>query len=118
MSNNFDLSNLDGITGLSAAEVNERLAKEGYNEIPASGKRNFLKIALDIIREPMLLLLIVSGIIYMLLGDVQEALMLLGFVFVIIGITVYQEQKTEHALEALRDLSRSSRKETASRLTA
>jgi Ca2+-transporting ATPase len=105
VSNNFDLSNLDGVTGLSTKEVTERLAKEGYNEIPASGKRNFFKIALDIIREPMLILLIISGVIYMLLGDVQEALMLLGFVFVIIGITIYQEQKTERALEALRDLS-------------
>ena len=105
MSNNFDLSNLEGIKGLSASEVSERLAREGHNEIPASGKRNFLKITLDIVREPMLILLIISGIIYMLLGDVQEALMLLGFVFVIIGITIYQEQKTERALEALRDLS-------------
>ena len=39
------------------------------------------------------------------LGDVQEALMLLGFVFVVLGITLYQERKTERALEALRDLS-------------
>jgi Ca2+-transporting ATPase len=53
----------------------------------------------------MLLLLVASGIIYMVLGDIQEALMLLGFVFVIIGITLYQEHKTERALEALRDLS-------------
>ena len=56
-------------------------------------------------REPMLLLLIASGILYMILGDIQEALMLLGFVFVIIGITLYQERKTERSLEALRDLS-------------
>ena len=40
-----------------------------------------------------------------MLGDLAEALMLLGFVFVIMGITIYQEQKTERALEALRDLS-------------
>ncbi len=53
----------------------------------------------------MLLLLIASGILYMILGDIQEALMLLGFVFVIIGITLYQERKTERSLEALRDLS-------------
>ncbi|MFM8933789.1 MAG: cation-translocating P-type ATPase, partial [Gemmataceae bacterium] len=45
------------------------------------------------------------GGIYLLLGDVGEALMLLGFVFVVLGITLYQERKTERALEALRDLS-------------
>ena len=46
-----------------------------------------------------------AGHIYLFLGDVQEALMLLGFVFVVMGITLYQERKTERALEALRDLS-------------
>jgi hypothetical protein len=36
------------------------------------------------------------GAVYLILGDVQEALMLLAFVFIIIGITFYQEHKTEH----------------------
>ena len=53
----------------------------------------------------MFLLLLACGTIYLLLGDVREALMLLGFVFVVLGITLYQERKTERALEALRDLS-------------
>ena len=53
----------------------------------------------------MFLLLLGGGGIYLLLGDVEEALLLLGFVFVVIGITLYQERKTERALEALRDLS-------------
>jgi Ca2+-transporting ATPase len=56
-------------------------------------------------REPMFLLLVAAGAIYLALGDVNEALVLLASVFVIIGITVYQERKTERALEALRDLS-------------
>jgi Ca2+-transporting ATPase len=53
----------------------------------------------------MFLLLVACGIIYLILGDVREAAMLLGFVFVVMGITLYQERKTERALEALRDLS-------------
>ncbi len=52
----------------------------------------------------MFLLLVACGAIYLVLGDMQEALMLLGFVFVVMGITLYQERKTERALEALRDL--------------
>jgi Ca2+-transporting ATPase len=59
----------------------------------------------EVVREPMFLMLIACGLLYLFLGDQAEALMLLGFVFVIIGITFYQEQKTERALEALRDLS-------------
>ena len=53
----------------------------------------------------MFILLVASGLIYFVLGDVNEGIMLMSFVFVIIGITVYQEQKTERALEALRNLS-------------
>jgi len=53
----------------------------------------------------MFLLLVAGSLIYLILGDLQEALMLMGFVFVVMGITLYQERKTERALEALRDLS-------------
>ena len=105
MTDKFDLNNISGVKGLSEKEIAERLALEGYNEIPSAKKRSIFSIALSVVREPMLLLLIASGIIYMVLGDIQEAFMLLGFVFVIIGITLYQERKTERALEALRDLS-------------
>jgi Ca2+-transporting ATPase len=101
----LDDAHLQNIKGLSEAQVNQQLAQYGYNEIPSGKKRGFLSIALNIIREPMLLLLIAGGLIYMLLGDVEEALMLLSFVFFIIGITLYQERKTERTLEALRDLS-------------
>jgi Ca2+-transporting ATPase len=105
LSEKYDLNNLQKIAGLAEAEAAARLAREGYNEIPSAKKRSFFAIAFGILREPMLLLLIIGGIIYMVLGDVQEASMLLFFVFVIIGITLYQERKTERTLEALRDLS-------------
>jgi P-type Ca2+ transporter type 2C len=95
----------DTISGLFEAEAARRLKQEGYNELPASKKRRLWAIALEIAREPIFLLLVGCGVIYLLLGDAQEASILLGFVFFIIGINLYQEQKTEHSLEALRDLS-------------
>ena len=102
MPSNFDLSNLQG---LSDQEVIENLAMDGYNELPSAKKRSFLKIVFEVMKEPMFLLLISCGVLYLFLGDLEEALMLLGFVFVVMGITLYQEQKTERALDALRDLS-------------
>ena len=93
------------ISGLSQAEAADRLRKEGYNELPITGQRGILGIVLEVIREPMFLLLVACGVIYLAVGDVQEALMLLGFVFVIMGITIYQDRKTERAIEALRDLT-------------
>jgi P-type Ca2+ transporter type 2C len=93
------------IVGLSELEAEEKLKTDGYNELPSTKKRSILAIALDVVREPMFLLLVACGTIYFALGDLQEALMLLAFVFVVMGITLYQERKTERALEALRDLS-------------
>lgn len=102
MSMRFEENNLQGLTDQEALE---RLAQDGYNELPAAKKRTFWHILLEVIREPMFLMLLACGLLYLLLGDQEEALMLMGFVVVIIGITFYQEQKTERALEALRDLS-------------
>ncbi|MFA5864154.1 MAG: cation-translocating P-type ATPase [Phycisphaerae bacterium] len=98
----YDIKTIDG---LSEREAAQRLLKDGFNELPSSKPRNIFNIALEVVREPMFLLLVAGGAIYMILGDVQEAIMLLGFVFVVMGITFYQERKTERALEALRDLS-------------
>src|SRR5512136_1356019 len=93
------------IQGLSQAVASERLKAEGYNELPSSKRRSIFAIAWEVVREPMFLLLVACGAIYLVLGDKEEALMLLGFVVVVMGITLYQERKTERALEALRDLS-------------
>ncbi len=91
--------------GLSAAQVHEKIKKEGYNELPSSKPKNFFLIAFGVVKEPMFLLLVACGTLYLLLGDVHEGLMLLGFVFVIMGIELYQEKKTEKALDALKDLA-------------
>jgi len=91
--------------GLTKAEAEHRLKTIGYNELPVSSRRRMWQIAFDVLREPMFLLLLASGIIYLVLGEARDAGMLLGFVFVIIGITLYQERKTERALDALRDLA-------------
>ncbi len=91
--------------GLSEVEAAERLAVEGYNELPSAGARGIFSLAFGVVCEPMFLLLVACGVVYLLLGDLQEALMLLGFVFFVMGLTLYQERKTEHALDALRDLS-------------
>jgi P-type Ca2+ transporter type 2C len=99
---NFDLATA---VGLSDDEAADRLRQDGYNELPSSKPRSLFAIALEVVREPMFLLLVASGSLYLVLGDLSEGLLLLAFVFVVMGITLYQQRKTERALEALRDLS-------------
>jgi len=101
----LDENQVKDLKGLSENEVKERIKKFGYNEIQHSKRRGFFSIIFDVIKEPMFILLVACGVIYLILGDIQEALLLLGFVFVVMGITIYQENKTEKALETLRDLS-------------
>ena len=93
------------LTGLSSEAAAKRLREDGFNELPTSKPRTLFSIARELASEPIFLVLIACGSIYIFLGDVQEAVMLLGFVLLIAGITVYQEHKTERTLEALRDLA-------------
>jgi Ca2+-transporting ATPase len=92
-------------TGLTETEASRRLAEEGANELPSSARRGVFAIALEVVREPMFLMLVACGALYLLVGEPADAAMLLGFVFVVMGITIVQERRTERALEALRDLS-------------
>lgn len=91
--------------GLSGRQASARLHKDGFNELPKTGQRDIPAIVFEVLKEPMFLLLLSAGTVYLLLGDTGDALMLLCFVFVVMGITIYQEYKTERVLEALRDLS-------------
>jgi P-type Ca2+ transporter type 2C len=93
------------IAGLSDAEVNARQTSEGFNELPRPDQRTTLRIILEVLREPMLTLLLGGGLIYLLLGDLKEAVILLVFATMSVGITVVQESRTERVLEALRDLT-------------
>lgn len=93
------------INGLTSIQAAEKIKLEGYNELASAKPKNILSIALEVIKEPMFLLLISCGILYMILGDYKEGIILLSAIFIIIFITFYQYQKTEKALEALKKLS-------------
>lgn len=99
----------DGITqdhpGLSATQARERLERDGPNELPRARRRTPFRIVIEVLREPMLAMLLAAGGAYLLLGDTAEALILLLFAVLSILVTVVQEARTEHVLETLRDLS-------------
>jgi Ca2+-transporting ATPase len=91
--------------GLSSAQASTRMREEGPNEIPSAKRRGLLGLAREILSEPMILLLVACSAIYLVLGDLREAVILSLSVFVVVGISLFQNRKTERALEALRDLS-------------
>ncbi len=99
------LPNQRVIEGITDEEAQKQLVYDGYNELPSHKDLSVFALFVRVISEPMLLLLLGSGGIYLLLGEAKDALMLLSFVIVVIGITFYQEKKTEKTLAALKNLS-------------
>lgn len=102
---NDELSSAASLRGLSEIEAQTRLESEGFNELPRADRRTPFRIILEVMREPMLALLLGGGAVYLALGDLQEALILLAFAMGSIVISVVQETRTERVLEALRDLT-------------
>ena len=72
-----DPSSFTEIRGLSDTDVQAKLKAEGYNELPRSGRRTPLRIVFEVLRETMLALLLGGGAIYLAIGDLKEALILL-----------------------------------------
>ena len=105
MTDHKSSNNNSPLTGLSNEQASQRLLMEGSNDLGLSQRRTLLAVIRDVLFEPMFLLLLAAGAIYLLTGDRNEAMVLLGFVLVIMGMTVFQERRTDNALAALRDLS-------------
>jgi Ca2+-transporting ATPase len=98
-------SNALQVTGLHSTEAARRLKSDGPNEVSKSEPRSVFKIAVGVLREPMLSLLLLGGIVYALLGELAEALVLLVFATFSVAVTIVQELRSEHVLEALRNMS-------------
>ncbi len=95
----------EGLSGLTSAQAAQRLQDEGPNALPGDTRRNLRAIVKETLQEPMFMLLLAAGLLYLLLGDLYEGLVLFGLVLVVLALTLYQEGKTERAMAALRDLS-------------
>jgi Ca2+-transporting ATPase len=91
--------------GLSHQEAALRLKQYGYNELNISRKPTAWQTLKDVMREPMFLLLLACGLLYVLIGDYKEGIILMVAFSFIMGITFRQSQKTRKTLDALRALS-------------
>jgi P-type Ca2+ transporter type 2C len=91
--------------GLTQAEAAARLLRDGPNLLQAEQQRSLDRIVLEAVKEPMLQLLLAAGLLYLLLGDLAEALILLAFAGLNVVLVVVQENRTERALAALKDLT-------------
>lgn len=94
-----------GFRGLSPAEARARLALDGPNELPRGKRRGATALAREALSEPMVLLLLATGGIYLLLGEQRDAFVLLLSIVGVLAITFVQGRRAEKALERLRDMA-------------
>lgn len=91
--------------GLNSEQAGELLKKYGKNELVPQKKESFFRKVIEVIKEPMFLLLIAAAAIYFILGEPRDGIVMLVFVVGIISIDIIQEWKTDKTLKALKDLS-------------
>lgn len=91
--------------GLSSEQAQRRRVQDGPNELSPPVRSTGWQRAVAASRDPMLRLLLAATAVYWILGERSDALILLGFVGFSAGITLFQEQRTEKVLHALRELS-------------
>ena len=93
------------LTGLSEEELKISRSQFGYNQADIIKKNIWYTMLLDILKEPMLLLLIAVAIIYVIVGNYSEAIFMLGAIIAVSGISFYQDNRSKKALEALEKLN-------------
>src|SRR6185312_13822508 len=91
--------------GLTATEAASLLKTCGPNELPSTERRNFGRIVFDVVRQPMFALLLSAGVVYLLLGEPIDAVVLALFATLSVSIGIAQETRSERVLETLRSLA-------------
>jgi len=91
--------------GLGSEEARRLLREVGPNALATEKRSRWWRTLLDVLREPMVLLLVVCAGAYVAFGQPSEAALLGASVLLVVGISLLQEGKTERALQALQDLS-------------
>ncbi|MGI5900134.1 MAG: cation-translocating P-type ATPase [Christensenellales bacterium] len=98
-------TNYNGRSGLSDVQVKELQERYGKNELVPKKNENFLKKIFHVLSQPIFLLLLAASVIYFILGEPRDGLVMLVFVSGVIGIEAAQEWKTDRTLSALGNLS-------------
>jgi len=93
------------LTGLSEKELQTSRNDFGFNRADNLQKSTWYTMLLEILKEPMLLLLIAVAIIYVIVGNYSEAIFMLGAIIAVSGISFYQDNRSKKALEALEKLN-------------
>jgi len=93
------------VAGLSAEEARKRLTRFGPNRLRKEKREPIWEIFLEEIREAMIMLLLVTGVLYALWGELADALTIFAVILALVSVEVFNEHRAENAIAALRKLA-------------
>jgi P-type Ca2+ transporter type 2C len=93
-----------GIKGLTSQQVFTARALHGRNEV-IRDENNFLSTVQNLLKDPMLILLLVASLLYFISGEMGNGIFMISAIFLVIGISLYQESRSRNALLALKSLT-------------
>jgi len=96
---------IDPLSGLSSAEAQHRLAQFGPNRTSQERRETIWAIFLEEVREPMILLLLVTGVFYVVWGSLTDALTIIAVMLTLVSIEVFNEYRAKRAIAALHQLA-------------
>lgn len=91
-----------GIQGLTSSQVLEARQKHGYNRLDFKEENGFLNALKQIVKEPMVLLLLVASGIYFMTGNPGDGIFLASAIVLVATISLYQDSRSRNALEKLK----------------
>lgn len=88
-------------TGLTTDDIALLGSRYGKNEFSAVKPPGPLRKAWDVVKEPMFLVLVIACLLYFIVGEIKEGLMMATAMIFVTAISFYQDIKSTHALAAL-----------------
>lgn len=93
------------VQGLSENDIPFLQQQYGKNRFQLEKPRHLLHILADIIREPMFILLMIACVIYFMLGQPTEGIIMLLAICFVSAISLYQDVRSTRALQALKQFT-------------
>ena len=91
--------------GLTDQEAQERSAKYGKNRLEGGKEKSILEMALDQLKDYMVIILIIAAVVSVILGETLEGVIIIAIVILNTFLGVYQENKASNALKALKEMA-------------
>lgn len=93
------------LSGLTESEVLQSRAKKGTNSLEHQYKNSLIFSLIEMVKEPMFLLLLIATSIYFITGDYGDGLFMTGAIVLVSTISLYQESRSRNAIESLKKLT-------------